>query len=493
MTITIVCIYLVLVLTIGVLGHRLFLGTGEDYFIASRSIGSFVLLMSLFSTHMTAFSILGASGQAYHQGVGVFGLMASSSALIVPVIFFFVGTRLWSIGKRYGYLTQVQYFRERWDSDSLGLLIFVILVLLIIPYLLIGVMGGGDTLSKITDNQIPKWLGSLLICAVVVIYVCYGGMRSTAWANTFQALVFMVLGGVTFILITRKMGGVPAVAEKINTDLLIPASHLDPIKFISYTCIPLSTAMFPHMFMHWLTAKHIGTFRIPIIFYPVCIAIVWVPSVILGVFGTVAIPGLRGAEANSVLIQMIKLYSPDFLVGLLAAGIFAAIMSSLDSQSLSIGNMFIHDIVIHYRFYDQISEKKRVLIGRLFVFVVLSVTYILSLVSTSSIFKLGIWSFTGYASLFPIVIAAVFWKRSNKFGAFSSALSVIVLWAYFFFQGWQVPNYTVANTGIMPVVFILVVSTVAMIGGSLITRPPHPDIINKFFSPNTRDPNGIET
>ena len=163
MTITIVFAYLILVLTIGVLGHKLFRGTGEDYFIASRSIGSFVLLMSLFSTHMTAFSILGASGQAYHQGVGVFGLMASSSALVVPIIFFFVGTRLWSIGKKYGYLTQVQYFRERWDSDSLGLLIFIILVLLIIPYLLIGVMGGGDTLSKITDNQIPKWLGSLLI------------------------------------------------------------------------------------------------------------------------------------------------------------------------------------------------------------------------------------------------------------------------------------------------------------------------------------------
>ena len=493
MTITIVFAYLILVLTIGVLGHKFFRGTGEDYFIASRSIGSFVLLMSLFSTHMTAFSILGASGQAYHQGVGVFGLMASSSALVVPIIFFFVGTRLWSIGKKYGYLTQVQYFRERWDSDSLGLLIFIILVLLIIPYLLIGVMGGGDTLSKITDNQIPKWLGSLLICVVVVIYVCYGGMRSTAWANTFQALVFMVLGGATFVLITRKMGGVSSIAEKINTDLLVPAHRLNPIQFISYTCIPLSTAMFPHMFMHWLTAKHIDTFRFPIIFYPVCIAIVWIPSVILGVFGTVAVPGLQGAEANSVLIQMIKHYSPDFLVGLLAAGIFAAIMSSLDSQSLSIGNMFTHDIVIHYRFYDQISEKKRVLIGRLFVFIVLSVTYILSLVSTPSIFKLGIWSFTGFASLFPIVIAAVFWKRSNKFGAFSSALSVIVLWTYFFLRGWQVPDYTVANTGIMPVVFILAVSTIAIVGGSLITRSPDPDLINKFFPPDTRDLNSIET
>ena len=208
---------------------------------------------------------------------------------------------------------------------------------------------------------------------------------------------------------------------------------------------------------------------------------------------SVAIPGLQGAEANSVLIQMIKRYSPDFLVGLLAAGIFAAIMSSLDSQSLSIGNMFTHDIVIHYRFFDQISEKQRVLIGRLFVFIVLSLIYILSLVSTSSIFKLGVWSFTGFASLFPVVIAAVFWKRSNKFGAFSSALSVIVLWTYFFFRGWQVPNYTVANTGIMPVVFILAVSTIAMIGGSLMTRPPDPDLINKFFPPDTRDPYSIKT
>ena len=67
-------------------------------------------------THMTAFTILGASGEAYHTGIGVFALMASSSALVVPSIFFFVGPRIWSFGKRYGYLTQIQFFRDRWDQ-----------------------------------------------------------------------------------------------------------------------------------------------------------------------------------------------------------------------------------------------------------------------------------------------------------------------------------------------------------------------------------------
>ena len=124
MVLTIIAIYLALVLCVGLSSHRLFRGTGEDYFLATRSIGAFVLLMSLFGTHMTAFSLLGASGEGYRRGIGVFGLMASSSALVVPVVFYFIGTRLWAIGKRRSYVTQVQFVRERWGSDALGTLLF---------------------------------------------------------------------------------------------------------------------------------------------------------------------------------------------------------------------------------------------------------------------------------------------------------------------------------------------------------------------------------
>ena len=147
MTLAVIFTYLGLVLLVGGLSHRLFRGTGEDYFVASRTIGPFLLLMSLFGTNMTAFAILGASGEAYHEGIGVFGLMASSSALIIPTVFFFVGMRVWARGKRHGFLTQVQYFRQRWASDALGLVLFIVLIVLLIPYLLIGVMGGGLTLN----------------------------------------------------------------------------------------------------------------------------------------------------------------------------------------------------------------------------------------------------------------------------------------------------------------------------------------------------------
>ena len=480
--------YLGLVLIVGTVSHKFFRGTGEDYFVASRTIGPFVLLMSLFGTNMTAFSILGASGEAYHRGIGVFALMASSTALVAPCVFFFVGTRLWAIGKRHGYFTQVQYFRERWNSEGLGLLLFIVIVALIVPYLLIGVMGGGITLHQITRGQIPQWLGGLLVCAVVFVYVCYGGVRGTAWANTFQTLVFMTLGGATFFIIVHKMGGFSATLAQVAPDLLIQKDHIKPLELLTYTCIPLSVGMFPHIFMHWLTAKSAGTFRYPVMWYPICVAIVWIPSVLLGILGSVDVPGLKAPEANSVLVQMIQRHAPGVLAGLLGAGVFAAIMSSLDSQSLSIGSMFTHDIVRYYRFRpestkDGMSEKGQVLVGRLFVFGILCLAYLLSLIFNRSIFKLAVWSFTGFASLFPIAIAALFWKRSTKYGAFASVISVVVLWIYFFIQGWQAPGYTVGGSGVMPVAVILAVSAVAMIIGSLISKPPDPTVIQKFFPP----------
>lgn len=485
MSIAVIFFYLALVLSIGIISHRFFRNTGEDYFVASRNINWFVLLMTLFGTNMTAFSILGASGEAYHRGIGVFSLMASSSAIVIPCVFLFVGTRLWRIGKQHGYITQVQYFRDRWESQSLGLLLFIVLVLLLIPYLLIGVMGGGGTLATITENKIPQWFGGLLISLVVLCYVSYSGMRGTAWVNTFQTLIFMTLGGITFVVIINRMGGFSNALAKVDTNLLKHSGNIKPLELLTYTCVPLSVGMFPHIFSHCLTAKSVNTFRYPIILYPICIAIVWIPSVLLGILGNVDFQGLQGPAANTVLIQMIHQYAPGILSGFLGAGVFAAIMSSLDSQTLSLGSMFTHDIVqpfLRNKGQEQMSDKQQVWIGRVFVICILLITYIISLVATASIFKLAIWSFTGFASLFPIVVAALFWKRSTKYGVVGSILSVIVLWLFFFLNNWKTPGYTVGGTGIMPVAVIILVSSSTLIFLSLITKPPSSETIDKFFS-----------
>lgn len=485
MTLAIVIAYLLLVLALGVVSRRLAADTSEDYFVASRTIGSFVLLMTLFGTHMTSFALLGASAESYRVGIGVFALMASSSALMAPLVFLFVGSRVWELGKRFGYLTQVEYVRDRWGSDLVGTVLFVVLVLLLVPYLLIGVMGGGITLQEITGGQVPQWVGGLLISIVVTGYVSMGGLRGTAWVNTFQTSLFMVLGALTAVIIVRELGGLQTamatVAER-HPELLVRGERIRPLQLLTYTLIPLSVGTFPHIFMHWLSAQSARTFRVPTVFYPLCIAAVWIPSVLLGVFGRIDFPGLEGPAANSVLVREIALYAPGILAGLLGAGVFAAIMSSLDSQTLSLSTMFTHDVARHYGLLGAGgSEHRRVLLGRIFVAAIIGVTFLLSLLDQRRIFGLAVWSFTGFSSLLPILVAGLFWRRSTAAGALCALLTVIAAWIYFFVQGWGRPDYSVGGTGIMPVAVIFLASCAAVLVGSLLSSPPPPERIGRFF------------
>jgi len=254
--------------------------------------------------------------------------------------------------------------------------------------------------------------------------------------------------------------------------------------FLTYACLPLSVGMFPHLFAHFLTARRARTFRITVALFPLCIAVVWIPMVLLGMLGNLDFPGLQGPAVGSVLLQMIGLHAPTFLVGFLAAGVFAASMSSLDSQVLSLGSMFTHDIVRHYGFHNRMSEKRVILTGRLFIAAILLLAFVLSVFTSRSIFGLGVWSFTGFASLFPVVVAALFWKRSTKWGAIASILSVATLWIYFFIRSDGASDYSVGSSGVLPVAVMLVVSASVMIVVSYFTSPPSHEVLRKFFPDN---------
>jgi SSS family solute:Na+ symporter len=482
LTLSILSAYLLLVIFIGLASHRLFRGTGEDFFLATRTIGPFILLMSLFGTHMTAFSLLGASAEAYRRGILVFGLMASSSALMVPLVFLFVGTRLWAVGKRLGFQTQVQFFVRRYGSPTLGLVLFMLLVGFLIPYLLIGILGGGVALEQISGGAIPSWVGGLVITGVVGLYVSYGGLRGTSWVNTFQTLVFMTLGALASVLIVRDLGGLSVALEKVaetSPQLLIRGDALSPWTLLTYTLVPLSVGMFPHIFQHWLSAKSSSSFKLPVIAYPLCVAAVWIPSVLVGVIAAGDLPGLTGPEASGVLVAMIGRHAPAALAGLLTAGVFAAIMSSLDSQVLSLSTLFTQDVV--GRRFPGLSERRQVLLGRGFVFGLLLVTYLISLLTPPTIFRLGVWCFSGYAALLPVVVAALYWRRSTATGALAAVITVAVSWVLLYLRGGSVAGYTVGGSGVMPVAVMLAASTVALVVGSLLTAPPPREQVDPFF------------
>ncbi|MEM6980424.1 MAG: sodium:solute symporter family protein [Planctomycetota bacterium] len=527
----IIAIYLTLLLSLGLFSSRLFKGTREDYQVASHSIGPFLLLMSMFGTTMTAFALVGSSGEAFREGIGVYGMLASSSGIIHSLCFFVIGVKVWKFARQNGYSTQIEFFRDRLDSDFIGLLMFPVLVGLVIPYLLIGVISGGAVMQAMTaglapdlfevmkpdgsgidralSGGIPPQYGSLIICVVVLVYVFFGGMRGTTWANTFQTLVFMVLGVVTFYVIARKLGGGDSLIESMRTlseslpEEKSTRSDMSKLKFFTYLLVPLSVGMFPHLFQHWMTAKNANTFKLPVVAHPVFIMIVWVPCVLVGVWAVAAYgnPDLRPpgpplpANANTILPFLVKTQTGPILGGFLAAGILAAIMSSLDSQFLCVGTIFTNDIVTHYRGKANVSDAQQLLLTRVFIIGIVVITYLLSLQNPRSVFALGVWCFSGFSALFPIVLAALYWRGLSAAGAISGVFAAITSWIILFYQGTQfpleegglsafvlrIPSGEAEPYQMMPVVAMVASSLVTMVVVSWLTPKPKPETLAKFF------------
>jgi len=433
--------YLLLLVLLGIGANKLLRGTKKDYLLASHTIG----------TTMTAFAIVGSSGKAFQLGTGVYGMLASGSGIIHSLCFYIIGVRLYRYGRKYGYSTQIEFFRDRFESGFVGLLMFPILVGLIIPYLMIGVIGGGIVISTATvdafpgwgaNGSVPTWLGALVICLVVLSYVFLGGMRGTTWANAFQTVVFMTLGGVAFYLLSDKLGEQNSFWEnftKLNSqipDEAVARTKLPQSIFFCFMFIPLSVAMFPHLFQHWLTAKSSNTFKLPVVLHPIFIMIVWVPCVLIGCWAMneftlgAAVAGKATLPSpNAVMPAMVNRFIGPVTGGFLSAGILAAIMSSLDSQFLCIGSMFTNDVVGSLR-KEKLSDRTEIWLARGFVIAIVAVTYGVCLATGfgASVFGMAIWCFSGFAGMFPIIFAALYWKRLSAAGVVSGLLATIGSW-----------------------------------------------------------------
>ena len=214
---------------------------------------------------------------------------------------------------------------------------------------------------------------------VVLTYVLAGGMRGTVWVNVFQTVIFLALGGVAFWVIARRGGGFEALMGEVasrHPELVTWGGKIPLAEMLSYLLIPLSAAMFPHLFVHWLTARRAGTFRLAVVAYPFCVAAVWLPSVLLGVLARLDLPDLAPAAASSVVVQMIGLHAPRRLAGVLTAGVFVAVMASIDSQVLALGNMFTQDVVRYYRRGgldgSAEGERRQIAVGRVFITLVVA-------------------------------------------------------------------------------------------------------------------------
>jgi SSS family solute:Na+ symporter len=532
----IVFAYLAVVLYIGIFAfrHRGAHEGAEQFFLAGRAVGPYVFLTSLFGTHMTAFAVLGSSGHAFANGIVTFGLMATAAGLVTPLFLLVAGTRIWALGRRHGFITPVQMFRDRWECSHIGTAIFVVQAALLVPYIVIGVMGGGTALGAISQGAIPYWAGCAVVALVVMGYVFFGGMKGTALVNAVQTTMFLVVGTAAFVVIGYGMGGFSTtIAEMLATPSqapLLTRERVSPLYFFSYLFIPFSAIAFPHIGIFCLTAKRLSHFRHTAIAYPLCLMAIWLPSTILGVVANratevpaierkiearqmLAAPGAslsaderaalrRQADGEDVVIQLLHYYAPVWLAGLLGAGIMAAVMSS-DSQILALSTMFTEDVFAHYEGRRRFGEEAQVRMGRAFVILVTMVAYGIALWAPANIFSLATqYGFSGYAALSPMVFAALFWKRSTKWGALA-----VTLWAagavaataifqaivaapppgqsaaWLSIGGVDLIARTATGTSVLgfaPVMPMVLVSVVLMWAVSIVTRPPSAATIARY-------------
>ena len=350
---------------------------------------------------MTAFSILGASGHAFANGIVTYGLMASSSALVIPLTLLVIGTRLWALGKQHGFMTPVQMFRDRWECGHIGTVIFAVQAVLLVPYIIIAVMGGGTTLQTVSNGLVPFWLGGAIVSLVVMGYVFLGGMRGTALGQHCSDRPVSLFGAIAVTVVGAGMGGFGSAMEAMlaepSTAPLLTRERISPWFFLSYTFIPLSSIAFPHIGIFCLTARRLGHFKKTIILYPICMLAIWLPSVFLGVVANQAreVPAIAlkldaraalatqgtaspalsiverdrlraQAAGDDVVLRLVEGYAPLWLAALLGAAVMAAVMAS-DSQILALSTMFTEDVFTFYGGKRRFGEAVQVQTGRAFV------------------------------------------------------------------------------------------------------------------------------
>src|SRR6185436_4632916 len=255
-------------------------------------------------------------------------------------------------------------------------------------------------------------------------------------------------------VIAHGMGGFRAAAEALlaspATAPLLTRERVPPLSFFSYSLIPLSSIAFPHISIFCLTARRMAQFKKTVVLYPICILALWLPCVFLGVMAnrSADIPELAAKQearrtlaaqgatldeaaredlrqqmrADDVLVLLLNRYAPLWLAGLLGAGIMAAVMAS-DSQILALSTMFTEDVFAHYGGKARFGEAVQVQTGRLFVVVLTVLAYAVALRAPASIFELAIqYAFSVFAALAPLLVAALFWRRSTKWGALAATL-----------------------------------------------------------------------
>jgi len=425
--------------------------TSEDFFVAGRSIGTWVFVLAATATSFSGWTFVGHPGKILTDGLPY--AFASFYALTIPFTGVLFLRRQWVLGRVYNYVTPGEMYSDYYGGNSMRALTVLVAFLFSIPYLGIQLRASGALFNVLTDGLISTNLGMILLSAVVVIYVASGGLKSVAYVDCAQAIL-LALGIIVLGVITIKwIGGWNLFTEGIGVLVkndLISGNRLTLQGFSSRVAMPGSiqivssgsnavggvwtgmmcmTYMFALMgiqsspaFSMWAYAnKTSKPFRWQqVVASSIVIGIILFTFTIIQGMGAdvLVLNGIFETISDSTLVpKLINLMSESapWLVGLLAVCALAAMQSTGSAYMSTFSAMITRDIYKNY-IDEEVTEDRQKFIGRLFVVVVAVAALVVAIVSTDALVMLGGLAVAYGFQMYPALFGNLYCKWISKSG-----------------------------------------------------------------------------
>lgn len=412
--------------------------TTRDFYTGGGGITGFQNGLAIAGDYMSAASFLGLSGMVFMFGFD--GLIYSIGFLVGwPFVMFLIAEPLRNLGK----FTFADVVAYRFQQGPIRLMTSCTSLVVVVFYLVVQMVGAGKLIEMLFG--LDYWLAEIVVGALMVIYVFFGGMTATTWVQLIKAA--LLLCGATFmaLLALGQFGFSPdemfrrAVAVHPGSlGIMGPGKLLkDPLNALSLgIALMFGTAGFPHILMRFFTVPNAKEARKSVFYATGFIGYFYLLTFVIG-FSAIALlaqhPEFFHVDAdghfnltadllggsNMVAVKLSQAVGGNLFYGFIAAVTFATILAVVAGLTLSGATTVSHDLYASWLARGRKNERREMRISRL-------ATVALSLIAiglgilfehANVAFLVGLVAAVAASANFPVLVMSIFWRGMTTRGA----------------------------------------------------------------------------
>lgn len=429
--------------------------TVSDFYLGGRKLGPLVTAMSAEASDMSSYLLMGLPGLAYLSGMSEVTWTAIGLAVGTYLNWLIVAKKIREYTARTGSFTLPDFFSDRYgDRHRILMLIAAVeMIIFFIPYTGSGFAACGKLFSSLFG--VNYHIAMLISAAVIIGYTMTGGFLAASLTDFIQSMIMTAALLVILFFGFSKAGGVEAVinnAEQLPGYFSMVQSY-DPVtgSATSFSALSIISTLawglgyfgMPHILLRFMAIEDEKKLKISRRVASVWVVISMAIAICIGIIGMHLssigeIPVLEGSDSETVIVRLASLLSvhgwiPAIIAGIILSGILAATMSTADSQLLAASSS-VSENILHKFFKLDIEEKTLLKIARLSLIIIAVIGVGIAWDPNSSVFMIVSFAWAGFGASFgPVILLALFWRRSNKYGALCGMLSggfMVFFWKY---------------------------------------------------------------